>query len=425
MFFISKGICTVTVRGMASKDAVEVRKLKEGDHFGEIHLLYKCARSASVISTNYITLARLKLDNFKDLISEFPEYEVCLKEHVIRTYGRMEKTEEKDKSGNRMITKPDPKIYFLKHTIKRVDYLKSIDDEVFFDIMFALKSKQFEKDEMVLAEDNNADSLLFIEEGCLEVYTHFEANEFIIERLYRGSALNHRAYFMKDNMYVNIRCSKEAKVLELSLESMKEIIARHAEKKFSNEMLYFQNRILKQERKFPLDYIMKVPRTIGAVSEDMASRENSLKNVVMNIIIQIRERKKRPKLSDFMAVYKTKRDEPNAKELFQKKFRMLYSGEPIDNNQEDEKYNKLTETFQRIQKQLSQQQQALSNLVKRVNNLSDKRDKREEKKRKEKLGYSGPDQDIKLKPPIKASRPKQEPKPKTKKSEVSITALSV
>ena len=48
----------------------------------------------------------------------------------------------------------------------------------------------------------------------------------------------------------------------------------------------------------------------------MATRENKLKNVVMNIIIEIRERKKRPKLSDFMAVYKTKRDEPNAKELF-------------------------------------------------------------------------------------------------------------
>ena len=61
---------------------------------------------------------------------------------------------------------------------------------------------------------------------------------------------------------------------------------------------------------------MKIPKTIGNVSDEMATRENKLKNVVMNIIIEIRERKKRPKLSDFMAVYKTKRDEPNAKELF-------------------------------------------------------------------------------------------------------------
>ena len=61
----------------------------------------------------------------------------------------------------------------------------------------------------------------------MEVYTSFEANEFIIERLFRGSVLNHRAFFMKDSMYVNIRCQKEAKVLELPLESMKEIIKDH------------------------------------------------------------------------------------------------------------------------------------------------------------------------------------------------------
>lgn len=206
----------------------------------------------------------------------------------------------------------------------------------------------------MLGEDNICESLIFIEEGCLEVYTHFEANEFILERLYRGSALNYRAYWLKDSMYVNIRCAKEAKVLMLSLESMKEIIKRHSEQKFSTYMLYYQNKILKQEKKFPLDYIMKIPKTIGGtITDEMATRENHLKNVVMNIVIQIRERKKRPKLSDFMAVYKLKKDEPNAKELFQKKFMMLYSGEQAENKEEDEKYNKLSETFQRIQKQLS------------------------------------------------------------------------
>ena len=124
----------------------------------------------------------------------------------------------------------DPRIKFLKDTIKRVDYLQKINDDIFFDIMFALQPKTYEKEETVLEEDHSADSLLFIEEGCLEVYTHFEANEFVIERLFRGSALNHRAFFMKDSMYVNIRCCKEAKVLELPLESMKEIIKRHSEK---------------------------------------------------------------------------------------------------------------------------------------------------------------------------------------------------
>ena len=55
----------------------------------------------------------------------------------------------------------------------------------------------------------------------------------------------------------------------------------------------------------------------------MATRELALKNVVMRIIIEIRERKKRPKLSDFLKVYKSRQNEKDAKDRFKKKFQML------------------------------------------------------------------------------------------------------
>ena len=334
MYFISKGTCSVRVQAQAAKEPTVIRQLNENDHFGEIHLLYRCPRSATVISNNYNTLARLKYDNFKDLSSEFPEYEQALRKHVIKVYGDMNKP-EKHIPGVQMteIDKyrkaVDPRIQFLRETIGRVPYLSSIDDEVFFDIMFALASRNYEKEELVLTEENNAEALLFIDDGILEVYTHFEANEFILERLGRGTALNHRAYFMKDSMYVNIRCIKEAKVLSLPLERMKEIIARWPDKKFSTEMLYFQNRILKQEKKFSLDYIVKMPKS--KVPDDVIDRENRLKNICMNFVIDIRDRKKRPKLSDFMAVYKSQKNEPDAKVKFQKKMKMLYTND-LDND---------------------------------------------------------------------------------------------
>ena len=110
----------------------------------------------------------------------------------------------------------------MKKIIKHVEYLKNIDDEILFDIMFSLKVKNFEQDTIVIAEESIATSLYFVEQGCLEVYTNFdptfkydndEAPEFVIERLYAGSAVNHRAYFMQDLMYVNIRCTKQARLL--------------------------------------------------------------------------------------------------------------------------------------------------------------------------------------------------------------------
>ena len=109
-------------------------------------------------------------------------------------------------------------------------------------------------------------------------------------------------------MYVDVRCAKDVKILELSQEKMQEIRQKYDKQGFSTKVLAFQNRILKQEKKFPLDYIMQVPKAIERVDEEQAKRENVLKNVVMRIVIDIRERKKRPKLSDFLKVYKEKKD---------------------------------------------------------------------------------------------------------------------
>ena len=95
----------VKVRDTTGRE-VQTRCLQEGDHFGEISLLYKCNRSATVTSGNYNTLARLVSPAFKELISEFPEYEAMLRDHVITEYG----------------DKKDPKIEFMKRTINRVPY---------------------------------------------------------------------------------------------------------------------------------------------------------------------------------------------------------------------------------------------------------------------------------------------------------------
>ena len=54
-----------------------------------------------------------------------------------------------------------------------------------------------------------------------------------------------------------------------------------------------------------------MPRT-AQFSDERAARENALKNVVMRIIIEIRDMKKRPKLGDFILVYREKKQEAGA-----------------------------------------------------------------------------------------------------------------
>jgi hypothetical protein len=128
---------------------------------------------------------------------------------------------------------------------------------------------------------------------------------------------------MQDIMYVSLKVQKEAKILELTQEKFQDIRDRY-DKHFSTKVLAYQNRILKMEKRYPLDYIMRVPQRIEEIDDEQVKRENQLKNVVMRIIIDIRDRKKKPKLTDFIKLYRTKKNIPGAKAEFRKKFYLLY-----------------------------------------------------------------------------------------------------
>ena len=130
---------------------------------------------------------------------------------------------------------------------------------------------------------------------------------------------------------------------------------------------------------------MHMPRNIQDVAEDQVYRENALKNVVMRIIIEIRERKKRPNLADFIAIYREKKNEPGAskdavKKEFQNKFKMLYGDQgeaSADQEKTDQQFGTMMISFNRLQDQLNSQQQQLVSLIKQVNALIDHRDKKE------------------------------------------------
>lgn len=85
LYFVGKGDCKVNVRDNTGKEHF-VRRLDEGDHFGEISIIYNCTRTASVVSMNYNTFAVMTQPLYKRLIQDYPEYENCLKKYVTNTY---------------------------------------------------------------------------------------------------------------------------------------------------------------------------------------------------------------------------------------------------------------------------------------------------------------------------------------------------
>ena len=131
------------------------KELTKGGHFGEISLLYETHRTATVLSTNYMTFARLIRPRYIDVVSEFPEYEKCLKDHIIANYR-------------------DKKIQYILRMLKRVEYLSKIDEEVLYEIMFNLELEQYESETEIMNDKPPTISLTFIESGMVDVYTKFD-----------------------------------------------------------------------------------------------------------------------------------------------------------------------------------------------------------------------------------------------------------
>jgi len=178
MYWISQGDCAVNIIEQDRQERIAVRLLVEGDHFGEIGLIYNCCRSASIVSRNYNTMARLRKDLFHKLVSDYPEYKEGLLKHIYKYKYKKKK--------------------FLRRAFNKISYMRDLPESIFHKAIYSLRSRLLEKDEIFLKEGDNTDSIIIVEKGILEFYTTFESNPFIIEQCHSGFVLNHKVIFMDD-----------------------------------------------------------------------------------------------------------------------------------------------------------------------------------------------------------------------------------
>ena len=68
-----------------------------------------------------------------------------------------------------------------------------------------------------------------MERGQIEVYTEFEGNEFVIERLGPGAVINQKAFFVGDKMQVSMRTGINSSIFELHKDTLDEIRSKYLE----------------------------------------------------------------------------------------------------------------------------------------------------------------------------------------------------
>lgn len=66
--------------------------------------------------------------------------------------------------------------------------------------------------------------LIIVANGWVDIYTYFEGNEFVLERLTIGSVINKKNFLVEDIMQVNIKSLTFCKLYKLSLKKFLDVI---------------------------------------------------------------------------------------------------------------------------------------------------------------------------------------------------------
>ena len=215
MFFIAKGKFGVSIKknhGVSfitsdKKKEKPDRVLQDGDHFGEISMIYNCKRSATVESCNYGTLAALKKENFLELqnstfenIIEVFKKQICLYDDEVKM--------------------------FLAFAMEKISYFKYLKLMTKQEIFHSMERVTYEKDALLCKKGDIATKMFVIQDGIIEVackYAPRIEEEFVIERLGRGSIINHRSFMLEDDADTDFRCLTAVSCFELTADKIREI----------------------------------------------------------------------------------------------------------------------------------------------------------------------------------------------------------
>ena len=152
-------------------------------------MLYKCSRSATVISRNYCTCAQIDRANYNELLQIYPLFNEAIK-FYINTYD-------------------DPLKIFFDMSLNQVDFFTNLPRQIKNEWIFTMKQRQLEKGSLLYRIDTFSDEMYVLQSGLVEI-THQMDNgdEFVIERLMRGSVVNHNSFLMNDGIDTDAKCRK-------------------------------------------------------------------------------------------------------------------------------------------------------------------------------------------------------------------------
>ena len=98
----------------------------------------------------------------------------------------------------------DDLITFSKECIKKIPYMKDLKRNDLYDMIFSLRVQQFYVKQVLQSIDEEVTTLYFLDKGVIEVSIILDGQKIVNDKLYKGSIINHRTFFLP-NYYSKVQ----------------------------------------------------------------------------------------------------------------------------------------------------------------------------------------------------------------------------
>jgi CRP-like cAMP-binding protein len=143
----------------------------------------------------------------------------------------------------------------LESALKTIDYLHNVPDDVINKIIFSMTFAKFDKGSKIFQVDETSHIMQIISNGMVEIYTTMDNGvEFVLERLYRGSIINHHSFITEDKIDVNARCQMPVTLFYITWDKMRQI--KENSLILSKKIDAIEIQLINKDNPIALDYII-------------------------------------------------------------------------------------------------------------------------------------------------------------------------
>lgn len=207
-------------------------------------MIYNVRRSAtvSVERSYYLTCATVSRQSYNELLQIYPIFNNYLKDYS-KIYD-------------------DPIKIFLEMSLNQIDFFKNLSPAIKTEWIFNMKLRQLEQGAMVYKLNTLSEEMYVIQSGQVNIQHYIQSDghneDFVIEKLFRGSVINHNSFLMKDGIDTDAVCVTSVSLFYMHIDTINSMRQKYydLDKALEKKEMVLVNPNAKEPA---LDYIIKDP----------------------------------------------------------------------------------------------------------------------------------------------------------------------